>query len=653
MNVFKRTHRTVSSLSPAQEASARDGLTVPRTSTPAAARTVGMRSRLFAPGRTADDDVTYSRASAISIPATPPKRTSYNGYVSGERRPSIRSDTLQGVQTTWTRTLFRTLAVLVIVLFIKLIIDYAVEETHPSPAMRLERLRKISLSEWRGKVKIRRKREVVHDAPQAERYTVVMATYKRPQLLKASLEHLTSGSLPSLAGVLVIWQDTSTPPPAWLTHPSNGTHFGAPVWVRISEHNSMNERFRPDSRIKTRGVFMLDDDIVLRSADIEWAWRVWLAENPLPVHHDGGQHGHQTRLQLEGGDVGKIVGFTPRDYKRRRKAPGSGGKGESLGPGGLVFDVQPTATYSMILSNAGFFHRAYLDLYWEARFVKFRAHVDTVFNCDDILINFLVSNLTHTAPVLVLPKTPLRTIKTDGLWNRDTHFERRSACLEMFRIFMGGLNPLVRSDRSVTRLVVDQARIVTSEELIGDGKRAPAADDDFEIVTDEAYDDSVMMDDSEDEEDPAENPMAEMTESDPTGRQDDATEEEEADQELMQARRDAQIEEEDDEDDEDVQEEDALAESDATLDRENAAAAEHEELHHRDSSTTHRHAHAADGDYVEDTEGLRPRSNHLLVEPDDELLDEETDIHPDEEATDEEDAEADDPIETLDPSRIL
>lgn len=42
-----------------------------------------------------------------------------------------------------------------------------------------------------------------------------------------------------------------------------------------------------------------------------------------------------------------------------------------------------------------------------------------VFNCDDLLINYLVSNLTHTPPLLLQPKTPLRTVPTKGLWNRD------------------------------------------------------------------------------------------------------------------------------------------------------------------------------------------------------------------------------------------
>lgn len=54
-----------------------------------------------------------------------------------------------------------------------------------------------------------------------------------------------------------------------------------------------------------------------------------------------------------------------------------------------------------------------------------------MFNCDDILINFLVSNLTHSAPLLLQPNVPLRTIPTDGLWNRQTQAKTFSSTDEL------------------------------------------------------------------------------------------------------------------------------------------------------------------------------------------------------------------------------
>lgn len=42
----------------------------------------------------------------------------------------------------------------------------------------------------------------------------------------------------------------------------------------------------------------------------------------------------------------------------------------------------------------------------------------SVFNCDDILINYVVSNLTANPPLLLQPKMPLRIIGGDGMFAR-------------------------------------------------------------------------------------------------------------------------------------------------------------------------------------------------------------------------------------------
>jgi hypothetical protein len=165
-----------------------------------------------------------------------------------------------------------------------------------------------------------------------------MATYKRLELLPKVLLGYTSGHLPSLHSIIIVWQDTTTPPPAGLTSPD--PPYPVPLHVRISTVNSMNERFRIDERLETQAIFMVDDDLVLQQADLEWGFRVW---------------------QQAGRDR-RIVGFSARDY--------------TVTPAGYQFNVMPTVEYSMVLSNAAFFDRTFFELYWSDGAERFRKHVD-------------------------------------------------------------------------------------------------------------------------------------------------------------------------------------------------------------------------------------------------------------------------------------
>lgn len=169
-----------------------------------------------------------------------------------------------------------------------------------------------------------------------------MATYRRPHLLRKSLARLILN--PTVDRIIVIWQDAGAQPPHWLTGlASNG--LDSKIHIRFSKANSMNERFRPDERIRTNAVFMLDDDLEIQRGDIESAFRVW---------RDWGSQG--------------IVGFTPRSHAPQERSPGAATDWK--------FVLRPSDRYSMILTNAAFFHRQYLDEYWSDRLAPARNHVD-------------------------------------------------------------------------------------------------------------------------------------------------------------------------------------------------------------------------------------------------------------------------------------
>lgn len=183
---------------------------------------------------------------------------------------------------------------------------------------------------------------------------MMIATFKRDDLLPDLLHHLTTTPPPSLRQILVVWQNIDVPLPPCLSPSALDDYSlsGVPVSVRLSRVNSMNERFRPlldwAEPVKTHAVMIMDDDIILRRQSLEWGYQEFLAANPIgsPV------------------DSGKIVGFSGRDFE--------------WGDDGWKYTVQPQRSYSIVLSNAAWFKTEWLERYWgdDTEMLGLRKYVD-------------------------------------------------------------------------------------------------------------------------------------------------------------------------------------------------------------------------------------------------------------------------------------
>ncbi|BGP70271.1 hypothetical protein RTG_02072 [Rhodotorula toruloides ATCC 204091] len=308
----------------------------------------------------------------------------------------------------------------------------------------------------------------------AEGFTMVMASYKRDENLPPLIKHLTTNPPPSLRHIVIVWQNVGVDLPDFLnaTALERYSTSGVVVSVRKSKKNSMNERFRPmldwDEEIYTRAVMIVDDDVVLRKDALEWGYQ-------------------EFEKAAEQGE-GRLTGFMARDFD-----------GEA---GDWSYTLRPKKTYSMVLSNAAWLKKEWLERYWEdsAEMRSLRDYVDEVMNCDDILINYLVSNITGNPPLLLQPKTPLRIIGGDGMFARgsiavdedgaevdqtpvtDTgdvagipsagHFSQRKLCLERYfqhfaQFAPSGASkhyPLVKTSTSVSQDVEDHSRWLTLNE---------------------------------------------------------------------------------------------------------------------------------------------------------------------------------------------
>ncbi|KDE05178.1 hypothetical protein MVLG_04420 [Microbotryum lychnidis-dioicae p1A1 Lamole] len=319
-------------------------------------------------------------------------------------------------------------------------------------------------------------------------FTMIIATYQRDEILHSLLAYLTRNPPHSLRHLVIVWQNVGIPLPEFL-QPSGIKSLVAPILrdrinvvVRASKVNSMNERFRPlldwDQEIPTEDVMIFDDDLVLPWTTIEWGYQ-------------------RFRENQE-----RIVGFAGRDYiaPHDKLLTGVDGKAENDPSEGspVDYNAQPTRVYSMVLSNAAFMKKKWLEHYWQGtqEYRMLRNYVDEVFNCDDILINFVVSNLTRRAPLLLKSQVPLRSIPSKGLWNRGfddddeeepasshgaseppkiDHFTQRGLCLShYFNVFskydtsVSGLSrssipsyyPLLRCDYSISKKIEDEARAI-------------------------------------------------------------------------------------------------------------------------------------------------------------------------------------------------
>ncbi|KAL8251759.1 hypothetical protein R6Q59_035452 [Mikania micrantha] len=236
-------------------------------------------------------------------------------------------------------------------------------------------------------------------------FTMLAMTYDaRLWNLKWYIKHYSQ--CPSVREIVVVWNKGTPPDP---------TEFesAVPVRIRIEEKNSLNNRFKLDPLIKTRGVLELDDDIMMSCEYIERGFKVW-RENPE-----------------------RLVGFYPRLVN------GAEYRGEK--------HARKFNAYNMILTGAAFMdNEVAFKRYWSEEAEAGRSAVDAVFNCEDVLMNFLFANATRASRgyvEYVKASWAIDTSKLSGVAiseNTQSHYRVRSKCIERFTALYGRI-----SDRMV------------------------------------------------------------------------------------------------------------------------------------------------------------------------------------------------------------
>lgn len=237
------------------------------------------------------------------------------------------------------------------------------------------------------------------------RYTLLINTWKRNDLLKKSISHYAA--CPRLDSVHIVWSEPD-PPSGSLVHylehlVVENSKSGRQIELKfdINKEDNLNNRFKEIKDLKTEVVFSIDDDVIFPCSSVELAFSVW-------------QSAPDT-----------MVGFVPRMHWLDQAR----GNMNYYVYGGW-WSIWWTGTYSMVLSKAAFFHKKYLEMYTNEMPASVREYVARNRNCEDIAMSFLVANATGAPPIWV--KGKIFEIGSTGISSLGGHSEKRTQCVNRF-----------------------------------------------------------------------------------------------------------------------------------------------------------------------------------------------------------------------------
>ncbi|KAL5991532.1 GDP-mannose transporter [Asimina triloba] len=262
-------------------------------------------------------------------------------------------------------------------------------------------------------------------------YTILINTWKRDDLLKKCISHYAS--CPGVDAIRIVWSEPNQPSDSlqgflWKIIKLNAKdRKQIDLRFDINKEDSLNNRFKEISDLKTDAVFSIDDDVVFPCSSVEFAFSIWQSASDTMVGFVPRMHWLDKTLLDSPVDC-------PVNFCLQKK-----GGGEQYTYGGW-WSVWWMGRYSMVLSKAAFFHKKYLAMYTHQMPAYIRDYVTKNRNCEDIAMSFLVANATGAPPIWV--KGKIFEIGSTGISSLGGHSERRSRCVNRFAAEFGQM-PLV------------------------------------------------------------------------------------------------------------------------------------------------------------------------------------------------------------------
>ncbi|CAL1539459.1 unnamed protein product [Lymnaea stagnalis] len=237
-------------------------------------------------------------------------------------------------------------------------------------------------------------------APKNLGFTAVILTYDRVDSLFQVVRQV--GKVPSLAKIIVVWNNQEILPPPMSQWPNTGK----PIKVIITKYNRLSNRFYPYDEIETECILALDDDIVMLTPDeMEFGYEVWR-------EHPDRLVGYPSRLHLWQNDT--------QSYS---------------------YESEWMNAISMVLTGAAFHHKYFSYMYTYGMPGNLKQWVDEHINCEDIAMNFLVTNVTGKAPLKVVPRKKFKCPEcVKEMLSADiSHMVERSECINFFVQLYGAM----------------------------------------------------------------------------------------------------------------------------------------------------------------------------------------------------------------------
>ncbi|MFQ6665586.1 hypothetical protein Gotur_032282 [Gossypium turneri] len=135
------------------------------------------------------------------------------------------------------------------------------------------------------------------------RYSIVINTWKRYDLLKKSISHYTS--CPRLDSIHIVWSEPDPPSDSlkrYLNHvvrSNSRKDQQVELVFDINKEDSLNNRFKEIKDLKTDAVFSIDDDVIFPCTSVEFAFTVWQSASDTMVGYVPRMHWVDQKLYAE------------------------------------------------------------------------------------------------------------------------------------------------------------------------------------------------------------------------------------------------------------------------------------------------------------------------------------------------------------------
>lgn len=180
---------------------------------------------------------------------------------------------------------------------------------------------------------------------------------------------------------------------------------GIKVSVHIVPANGISYRFHPNPLIKTSAILSLDEDVTLNTDEIDFAFTVWKSFPDRIVGYPARSHYWDDARVF---NIFKLWIYISRLFLIYLVSI-------------LIFQrawgytSKWTNDYSMVLTGAAFYHRYYNALYTEVLSSTLHKTVEQAQNCEDILMNFLVSHVTRRPPIKLTQRKQYKDTSSFGM----------------------------------------------------------------------------------------------------------------------------------------------------------------------------------------------------------------------------------------------